>query len=462
MSRFDRLVILILCLLAALTGLVAWRGDRVGAFVISISPAPDATGVSTHAVIRITFGQEMSPAVAEPLTLSPIVSGTARWEGKTLAFIPSSPLDPQTIYTATLAEGLASRQGRLVLDPPTWRFTTGQTRLLFLGRDDKNHDQLTLALPARASVSITPAGGTPTALTQEPFGVWDYAVSTEGSAIVYAAMRQDGGSDLVIIEPDGRGRRKLLDCPQAMCNGAAWFPDGRQLVYERHTLPAPGAFPAPGRLWRLNLDTGQTEPVFQDSQKLGFGPHISTNGQWLAYFAPGEQAVQLYHLREGRTLMVPSQMGEPPVWSPRSDAVAMSDLLFMGERTAVHLFRVDVESSGVTDVSGAENVSGVPNDDGAPDWSPDGEWIAFRHKSPAAMTAQIWVMRRDGTQARKLTDDESHFHYAPTWSPDGRTLAIQRFPLDDLLASPGIWLLDVATGQLRELVSPGTRPSWLP
>ena len=458
MSRFDRRVISILVTLAALIGLVAWRGDRVGAPVVSLNPAPDAAGVSTRAVIRVTFGQEMATDMAAPLLLNPTVSGTLRWEGKTLAFTPSAPLAPETTYTVTLAAGLASQQGRPVLAPPTWRFTTGQTRLLFIGRDNKDHDQLTLALPARASVSIAPAGGAPIALTQESFGVWDYALSSDGTAIVYAAMRRDGGSDLVTIAPDGRERRKRLDCSQAMCNGAAWLPDGQRLIYERHALPAPGAFPAPGRLWMLNLDTGQTEPLFQDSQKLGFGPRISPDGQWLAYFAPSEGAVQLVRLSDGRNLMAPSQMGEPPVWNPRGDAVAMSDILFMGERTAVHLFRVDLESSGVTDISGDESV-----DDGAPDWSPDGEWIAFRRKSPAAaMSAQIWVMRRDGTQARQLTDDERYFHSALTWSPDGRTLAIQRVRLEGVNVSSGIWLLDVTTGQLRELVSPGARPTWLP
>ena len=43
-----------------------------------------------------------------------------------------------------------------------------------------------------------------------------------------------------------------------------------------------------------------------------------------------------------------------------------------------------------------------------------------------------------------------------------RALVIQRFPLEGVNVSPGIWLLDVATGHLRELVSPGTRPTWLP
>lgn len=167
--------------------------------------------------------------------------------------------------------------------------------------------------------------------------------------------------------------------------------------------------------------------------------------------------MQLYRLSDGRNLMAPSQMGEPPVWSPHGEAVAMSDILFMGERTAVHLFRVDLGSSGVTDISGDENVN-----DGALDWSPDGEWITLRRKSPAAaMSAQIWVMRRDGTQARQLTDDKRYFHSAPTWSPDGHTLAIQRVRLEGVNVSPGIWLLDVTTGHLRELITPGTRPTWL-
>jgi TolB protein len=211
------------------------------------------------------------------------------------------------------------------------------------------------------------------------------------------------------------------------------------------------------------MTTGKTEPVFQDTQALGFGAHLSPNGQWLAYFSPSDQAVQIYNLNGSRNLMIPSQMGEPPVWSPRSDAVAMSDILFMGERTAVHLFRVDLESSSVTDISAAPNDGDGNVDDGAPDWSLDGEWIAFRRQSPApAMSAQIWVMRRDGTQARPLTNDERYYHAAPMWSPDGRHLVFQRFSLQGVYAQPGIWLIDMETGSLRELATPGNRPTWLP
>jgi Tol biopolymer transport system component len=450
MSRFDRLVLSTLFVLALLIGALAWRGDRVGATVVSVSPAPGATDVSTRATVRINFGQEM-PAEASGTLISfnPPVSGTVRWEGKTLAFVPSASLAQQTTYTATLTAGLKSQQGRPVLAPPTWHFRTGQMRILYVGGGQPDRDQL-MVVPLE--------GGQPVTLTQEPFGIWDYALSNDGTAIVYAAMRQDGGSDLMLMSPDGSGRKQLLACPQAACNGAAWFPDGRRLVYERHNLPAAGSSPGPGRLWWLDMNAGKTEPVFQDAQALGFGAHLSPDGQWLAYFSPSDQAVQVYSLNGSRNLMIPSQQGEPPVWSPQGDALGMNDIQFRGEHVAVHLYRADLDTNAITDLTGDEDV-----DDGSPAWSLDGQWIAFRRKSPAvAMTAHIWVMRRDGSQAHALTDDADFYDSAPAWSPDGRYLAFQRILLQGVYAQPEIWLIDVATGSLRQLAASGSRPTWLP
>jgi len=71
-------------------------------------------------------------------------------------------------------------------------------------------------------------------------------------------------------------------------------------------------------------------------------------------------------------------------------------------------------------------------------------------------------MRPDGSEARYLTSEPEIHHGLPVWSPDGRYLAFQRFPLKELSARPSIWLMDVETEEIRELVTPGNRPTWLP
>lgn len=451
LSRFDGIVISTLLGLALFTGFLIWRGDQVGVRVVSVSPADGATEVSTRTDIRITFDQPIVlDSVTMPLTFSPPISGTVRREELSLIFAPVTPLAPETTYTVRLSGNLESQRGRLLKDEVQWQFQTRQSYLLYVAPDENSLDQL---------FSISLDGGEPAQLTQEPAGIFDYALSPDAATIAYSALREDGGSDLWAVSAHEGERTALLMCSGSVCSGVAWMPNSDRLVYERRVMLVAGAAPGPPRLAWLSLTTGDTVAVFEDNQIIGYGATWSANGQWLSYVAPSSQGIQVYNVQDGRNLIIPSRMGSTAVWNPQSDSLLVSDIQRGDEGFVVHLLRGSPARGELSDISGQnERV-----EDSSPAWSPDGAWIAFTRKvAGASMGKQIWLMRPDGSEARYLTNDMEIHHGLPAWSPDGRFLAYQRFPLQEVGARPSVWVLDVESGQVREVVTPGNRPTWLP
>lgn len=447
---FDRVVALTAAGLILLAALLIWRGDTIGVPVREIFPARNAVAVSAETPIRITFGQAMNTAETPEITLDPPVEGTTRWQGATtLVFEPVQPLAAETEYIVRLAAGLESRQGRPVLKPVTWQFRTRPLEILYLAWNEDNYYQL---------FTVSPEGGDPTPLTFPPDDVLDFAVSPDGTVIAYSSYREDGGSDLYLIDSDGENRRQLLDCAQGACSNPTWEPNGRRLIYERRTITAEGGSPGPPRLWWLDLNTNQTVAVFGDTQWLGSFARFSPDGQWIAYISPNNQEIQAYHLESGRSVRIPSSSGEAPTWDADSSSVLVTEIDFAGEQYSIYIYRVEVATTEVTRMSGEDEVI-----DGWPTWSPGERWIAFNRKPAGAPTGkQLWMMAADGSETVQLTNDPGLHHGPPAWSPDGRWLVYQQFAQAEPNAHPEIWLLNVETLEARELATPGIQPAWLP
>ena len=97
--------------------------------------------------------------------------------------------------------------------------------------------------------------------------------------------------------------------------------------------------------------------------------------------------------------------------------------------------------------------------------SPDGQWIAFYATEGDAN--DIWLVPADGSgKARKLTSNSmaaDDFRFAPAWSPDSKKIAYYSNKSD--YWEDDIWVIDVATGQERQ-ISKGlmaqSTPVWSP
>jgi len=218
---------------------------------------------------------------------------------------------------------------------------------------------------------VASTGGTPRRLTSAATsGSYQPAWSPSGKRIAFWSVT-GGQRDIETIPAAGGARVKVTnDLPVDWA--PVWSPDGRYLYFSSDRGGTMG-------IWRIRVDesagraAGDPEPVVAGADGSMDLPHLS---------------------RDGTALVFRSELG-----SVNPAAIAF-----------------DPVSAHVTSVSLLQTRTGnlVPTD-----VSSDGNWLALYN--PHERQQDIFVMRRDGSELTRLTDDMAR-DWVPNFTPDGLAL----------------------------------------
>lgn len=240
---------------------------------------------------------------------------------------------------------------------------------------------------------------------RSPFLNGDFAVSANGRQL---AMSLYGDTGLIIYDLSS-GASSVIADGESVFRVQDWSPDGRNLLVSLHRK-------TPNSTWgeivlaNINVETSAITELFTDSE---------ARPQFAAWSPDGTRIAFTYHYQ---------------LWLMNADG---SDQQMLTED--------------------ARDL------DWLLDWSPRGGYIAYEAGSTSDQ--DIWIMEPDGSNRRNLTNSKGVTEYAPTWSPNGQQLAFTRFSFTDGYPVEQIYVMDVATGESRQLTTTGLRnaaPVWVP
>jgi Tol biopolymer transport system component len=245
-------------------------------------------------------------------------------------------------------------------------------------------------------------------------------------------------------------------------------------------------------------------PATQITTTGGHRADLSPNGRMLAYDSvpDGQESTDVFvSASDGSAVRdvtnSPTTSDIQPDFSPDGQSVAYSSgpAGARGARIVVLNLRAGKTQAITQSVPGTEAFD--------PSWSPSGRWIVFDTFDFAAGTSYLWIVRSDGQDLQRITDDaadacqpdwgpddliayaggcdqlQSHLYIRdplglrvrqlttdpdggssqlPAFSPDGSSLTFSKF--DAFFDDGDVWRLDLATGLQTDLVSGPTFDFW--
>ncbi len=229
-----------------------------------------------------------------------------------------------------------------------------------------------------------------------------------------AFMRSVGFfSQIVIADANGENMEILTEGMHP-----SWSPDGSMIAFTRGNLN--------DEIYTIKTDGGPRKSLGIS----GAYPLFSPDGKKIAYIEVFVMPVRIWLSvadidggNQKRLKDLNSIYGKPHSWSPDSKQIAYCD---SGDLNIINVETLEYKKIV------------CPKDDGEierlvnVDWSPRGDKLVLGSERfipvppvnlPPSRDHRIWVVNVDGSNAKRLTENEDLF---PEWSPDGTEIAFVR------------------------------------
>lgn len=453
LSRFDRIALFsvagLLLGLALLWGINAWIGLR--APQVETLAGNGEVGAKGPLIFKFTNAMNRT-SVEAAVTVSPPWPGRWEWINDQEAYYwPENTLEAGETVVVTVQAGLRDVNGQSLKRSSEYQFTVRELSVVYIGQPNKQPELWRVRLPA----------GEPEQVTHTDGKVYDFAISPDGEQIVYARVNFRGGTELVLIDRDGRSERTLLDCGEESCVQAEWAPDGVNVAYSRFDSQAYSTLnPATAQLYSLDTVTGKAGLIFANPGVYGVNPKFSPDGNTLGYYDVEAGGIRLVNLEDGSSQVIPTLVTQMGSWSPDSETLVYSELSPEALAPFLMLSKADLANKIITRL---DNPDKGTFDYSLPVFSADGETMvvgvrALDHQA----NKQLWLLDANGAFIQAITAEPMLAHASYHWAPAGEWLVYQQVEIGAPELMPEIVVWNAGSQEKLVLAQDAALPQWMP
>ena len=229
-------------------------------------------------------------------------------------------------------------------------------------------------------------------------------ISPDGKSVVYAAFREANIYEIYEMNI-ATGSVVQLTNRLGNLNAPEISPDGKSIIFKVWS-----ANTNKNVIWMMDRDGQNADKV---SRVVGWDPTWSPDGKYVLFASDMDGAIQLFRMGVNgkelhRVSNLPAIRGRSD-WSPDGQFI----VTYSGEPWKHEVYIMNVDGSNARILSPAGGNSQGPS------FSPDGQWVTFTSyfdNYGDDHGCEIYIMRVDGTDLRRLTDND-YCDYQPRWGP---------------------------------------------
>jgi Tol biopolymer transport system component len=398
----------------AFAGSPSWSNDghRLVYYRATLSDVMDITSPRELRAVTQIAVVDLETNEVHPVTSGPGEKRSPRWlPTDRIGYVSGGPEGGIEITDAAAASGTAGARGEY--QSPSW--SADGSQMVF-------HRDVSMTWPP---VERWPGLDPRFSLLRT--GVFPSYSPSNHQLLTNSARAGILHNDILVMDTQGAHRSTLFSDPVKSALEPIWSPAGDRIAFAVGQFFQTVKGPAIADIAVMRRDGSDVKLLTDGTGNNGF-PSWSPDGTRIVFRSSGgaHEGLRIVTVATGevRQLTTGATHDNFPSWSPVDDSIA-----FTSNRDG------DYELYSIkSDGTNARRLTRSPGNDAHNTWSPDGRWIAFTsarggfkdesplHPHNPQPYGELYVMRADGSDVRKLTDNQ-YEEGTPSWvasSPEPR------------------------------------------